>query len=98
MREQGEGKSATPREQHIGSFAWAKRHPGVMLLSALAIPILALPKSPTTETIESDTSGEEVPSSFVRSTSSSVTRCCWGSTKRLSALPASICAGPSRRN
>jgi hypothetical protein len=46
MSEQAEGKSATPREQHIGCFAWAERHPGVVLLSALAMAVLALPKSP----------------------------------------------------
>lgn len=44
-----------------GWFEWAERHPGVVLLGALAVAILALQESPRAERCESDADGEEVP-------------------------------------
>jgi hypothetical protein len=61
MHDQAGNKSAIQLERHTRWFKWAERHPGVVLLSALAMAILALQKSPRTEDIESDASGEEVP-------------------------------------
>ncbi|HMD85552.1 MAG TPA: hypothetical protein VKO18_12735 [Terriglobia bacterium] len=60
MGEQG-GEAAIQLARHAGWFNWAERHPGVVLLGALVMAILALPRSPKTEDIEDDTSGEEVP-------------------------------------
>jgi hypothetical protein len=48
-------------ERQNGWFNWAERHSGVLLLGALMMAILALPKSPGTADIERDPSGEEVP-------------------------------------
>ena len=61
MHEQVPGKAAFQLEPHTGWFNWAERHPGVVLLGALVMAILALQKSPRTEDFERDTSGEEVP-------------------------------------
>ncbi len=61
MREQGGEQTAGQLERHTGWFKWAERHPGLVLLGVLGMAILALPKSPTPEDIERDTSGEEVP-------------------------------------
>jgi hypothetical protein len=61
MREQGDGEAAMQLERPTGWFNWAKRHPGVVLLGALLMAILALPKSPRIEDIELDTSVEDVP-------------------------------------
>jgi hypothetical protein len=60
MHKKASGRAAIQVEHHAGWFNWARRHPGVVLLSALAMAILALPKSPKTENTESDASGEEV--------------------------------------
>jgi len=61
MREQGVGKPAMQPERRAGWFHWAERHPGILLLGALVMAMLALAKPPKTEDIEHDTSGEEVP-------------------------------------
>jgi hypothetical protein len=61
MREQTDGKAAIESERHTGWFNWAERHPGVVLLGALVMGILALQKAPRSEDIERDTTGEEVP-------------------------------------
>jgi len=60
MHEQAGGKAANHLERR-GWFNWAGRHPGVELLGALVVAILALQKPPRIEDIERDTSGEEVP-------------------------------------
>jgi len=61
MREQASDKAPIESQRHTGWFNWAGRHPGVVLLGALVMAILALSESPGTEDIERDTSGEEVP-------------------------------------
>ena len=61
MREQAADKPPTESERHTGWFNWAGRHPGVVLLGALVMAILALSESPGPEDIERDPSGEEVP-------------------------------------
>ena len=42
-------------------FAWAGRHPGVILLGAVAVAVLAIPKPTRKHNVESDSAGEEVP-------------------------------------
>jgi hypothetical protein len=61
MYEQTVGKAAIEIERLTGWFNWAGRHPGVVLLGALVMAILALPKSPRTGDIEPDLGDEEVP-------------------------------------
>jgi len=61
MREQGVGKPAMQPERRAGWFHWAERHPGILLLGALVMAIIALQKSPGTEDIEHDPRGEEAP-------------------------------------
>lgn len=61
MREQTDDKAAIESEHHAHWFNWAGRHPGVVLLGALVMAIIALQKSPGTEDIEHDPGGEEAP-------------------------------------
>jgi hypothetical protein len=61
MREQASDKAPIESERHTGWFKWAGRHPGVVLVGALVMAILALSKSPGTDETERNTSGEEVP-------------------------------------
>lgn len=61
MREQAAGEEAVRIERHTGWLEWAGRHPGVVLLGALAMAILALNDPPRTESVECDANGEEVP-------------------------------------
>jgi hypothetical protein len=61
MSEQATGQATSQLGRLSGWFNWAERHPGVVLLGALVMAILALPKSPRSEDIERDTTGEEVP-------------------------------------
>lgn len=59
MREQTRGPAAIESESHTGWFYWTGRHPGVLLLGALVMAILALHESP--RAAESDPGDEEVP-------------------------------------
>ncbi len=61
MNEQGNSNETTQVEGKGGWFNWAKRHPGVILLGALVIAVLAYHKSPTTGNFERETNGQEVP-------------------------------------
>jgi len=61
MRKQSSDEASIEPERHTGWFNWVAQHPGVVLLGALVISVLALSKSPGTEETERDTSGEEVP-------------------------------------
>lgn len=40
---------------------WARRHPGVLLLGAVAVVVLALPEPARLHDVERDPGGEEVP-------------------------------------
>ena len=61
MREQSNGTAAIESEYHTHWFNWAGRHPGVVLLGALVMAIMALQKPPCKKDIEHDSGGEEVP-------------------------------------
>jgi len=61
MHEQANGKAANQHKPQTGWFNWAERHPGIVLLGALAMALLALQKLPKAKGIERDPSAEEVP-------------------------------------
>jgi len=42
-------------------FRWAERHPGVMLMGALVVALMALRMPSKTRDTDRDISGEEVP-------------------------------------
>ena len=48
-------------ERLSGWVHWVGRHPGIILLGALAMAILSLQKSHKTEGADRDSSGEDVP-------------------------------------
>jgi hypothetical protein len=54
-------KAALLLGKPIGWINWAGRHPGIVLLGALAMAILTLQKSPGTLEPEYESSDEEVP-------------------------------------
>ena len=58
MREQTD-EPAIKSERHTGWLNWAGQHPGVLLLGALVMAILALRGSPRIK--DRDPSDEEVP-------------------------------------
>ena len=55
----GSKKSTQQRGRHW--LGWASRHPGVVLLGAMLVVALALPKPIRIRDVERDTTGEEVP-------------------------------------
>ena len=61
MREQAWDKVTTQLDPLVGWFNWAERHPGIVLLGALAVALLALRESPKSGNTEHDTRGEDVP-------------------------------------
>ena len=54
-------KAALLLGKPIGWINWAGRHPGIVLLGALAMTILTFQKSPGTMEPEHESSDEEVP-------------------------------------
>lgn len=61
MHEQARRETTIQHEGHNGWWHWAEQHPGIVLLGALAVAVLALRDSPKTVDLESDPSSEEVP-------------------------------------
>ncbi|MGA3324976.1 MAG: hypothetical protein ABSF45_10930 [Terriglobia bacterium] len=59
MRERTNGQAPIEPEGQTRWFNWAGRHPGVFLLGALVMAILALRESP--RAVDSDPGDEEVP-------------------------------------
>ncbi len=61
MREQTREKSALEKGTLGGWFDWATRHPGFLLLGALAVTLLAAEKPPEAEDANTDSCDEVVP-------------------------------------
>ena len=61
MREQAEDNGTIQNKQSRGWFNWAAGHPGIMLLGALVVAIVALQKVPEPQETDIDPGGEEVP-------------------------------------
>ena len=61
MHNEPRGEAAVRVERASSWFRWAGQHPGVVLLGALAMALLALRKPPQAAVAESDASDEEVP-------------------------------------
>lgn len=61
MREQTCGQETIEDKQRMEWMRWAERHPGVMLMGALVVAIVALRMPSKTRDTDRDISGEEVP-------------------------------------
>jgi len=61
MQEHALGKAALEVGKLAGWMDWAGRHPGIVLLGALAVAILAVQDMPKAEEASFDSSDEEVP-------------------------------------
>jgi hypothetical protein len=60
LRAERRDKAPCPRQRHTW-FGWAGRHPGVVLLGAVIMAIIAIPDPPSVHEVEDDSTGEEVP-------------------------------------
>ena len=61
MREAPETQALCHLGTPCGWFIWAKRHPRVMLLGALALAILACRTARRANGVQTGTAGEDVP-------------------------------------
>lgn len=61
MRERAIGKVAIEIDRLGGWLGWAARHPGIVLLGALAVTLLAVEESPKAEPVVCDSCEDEVP-------------------------------------
>jgi hypothetical protein len=61
MLDQTNGQETIQDKQHMEWLRWAERHPGIMLMGALVVTIVALRMPSKTRDTDRDISGEEVP-------------------------------------
>lgn len=61
MLDQTNGQETIEDKQRMEWFKWAERHPGIMLMGALVVTIVALRMPSKTPDTDRDISGEEVP-------------------------------------
>jgi hypothetical protein len=61
MREQTYGQETIEDKQRMEWMRWAERHPGIMLMGALVVALMALRMPSKIRDTDRDISGEEVP-------------------------------------